>query len=259
MCRLAAYAGPPLDAHAFVYAPSHSLVVQSYAPRMMDGALLNADGFGLAWYSAAAPTPALYRTVLPLWGDDNLPSMAPHLRSTCFLANARSATPGFGIQSTNVSPFVSGPLAFTHNGFLRRFGEVFQRRLRDPLSDARYAGIQGSTDSEHLFAATLQRLDGGASLADAASAVVLEVSGWARDADVVALLNVILTDGRELVATRCGVGHEAPTLYRRSGPDGALWLASEPFDEEGWEPLAAGTLLHRASTGEVTLRRLEGA
>ena len=46
MCRLAAYSGPPLPLAALTHTPTHSLVVQSYKPKQMREALLNADGVG---------------------------------------------------------------------------------------------------------------------------------------------------------------------------------------------------------------------
>lgn len=241
MCRLAAYVGPPRSVQSLWLDPAHNLVVQSYAPREMNGALLNADGFGMAWYTGAAEVPARYRTVLPLWGDENVPQMAPHLVTGCALANVRSATPGMGIQSTNVSPFVQGRLAFTHNGLVRAWPRIV-RRVRAALDDVQYAAVEGSTDSEHLFALVMTHLAGD-DLPGAVRSALRELTAIAKEADAGALLNLVLTDGRWLIATRHAIDEPAPSLYRRIDDDGGLELASEPLDAHGWESLPEGAML----------------
>ncbi len=245
MCRLAAYVGPPKSLSELWLSPPHNLVVQSYAPREMNGALLNADGFGMAWYTPAAATPALYRTVLPLWGDENVPRMAPHLVTGCAIANVRSATPGMGIQSSNVSPFVRGRWAYTHNGFVRGFRERVARPLRERLSDVAYAAIEGSTDSEHLFALITTHLVGLGEHEDPAPRVrraLTELYPLLEAAGSAALLNVILTDGRWLVALRHAIGEPAPSLYRRVR-EGGVEIVSERLDESGWEPIDPDTFV----------------
>jgi len=238
MCRLAAYIGEKRSLHELWLAPPHSLVVQSYAPREMNGAILNADGFGMAWYTAAAEAPALYRSVLPLWSDENVARMAPHLVSGCALANVRSATPGMGVQPTNVSPFTRGRWAFTHNGLIRSWAGL-SRRLRAALDDAQYAAIEGSTDSEHLFALVMTHL---ARENDPVAAVRGALAELERLTDQGALLTFVLTDGRWLIAVRHAFGEPAPTLYRRMR-DGGIELASERFDEHGWESVDSGSML----------------
>lgn len=235
-------------------APAHNLVVQSYAPREMNGALLNADGFGMAWYTDAAETPARYRTVLPLWGDENVGQMAPHLVTGCALANVRSATPGMGIQSTNVSPFVQGRFAFTHNGLVRAWPRLV-RRVRAALDDAQYAAIEGSTDSEHLFAMVMTHLE-GENLPGAVRAALRELTAIAKEADAGALLNLVLTDGRWLIATRHAIEERAPSLYRRTRPDGGLELASEPLDADGWESVPEGVMVVVTPERDVRLEAL---
>ena len=50
MCRLLAYLGEPIPLEELIFKPEHSLVVQSYQPKELEFALLNADGFGLGWH-----------------------------------------------------------------------------------------------------------------------------------------------------------------------------------------------------------------
>ncbi|HEY8427020.1 MAG TPA: ergothioneine biosynthesis protein EgtC [Sandaracinaceae bacterium] len=240
MCRIAAYVGPPRSLGELWLAPEHNLVVQSYAPREMNGALLNADGFGMAWYTPAAREPALYRTTLPLWSDENVARMAPHLVSGCALANVRSATPGMAVTTANVSPFVRGAWSFTHNGLVRSFRSL-ARRLRALLDDESYAAIEGTTDSELLFSLVTTELaaHGGDDPVGAVRAAIARLEEVARGAG--ALLNFVLSDGRWLVAVRHAIGEAPPSLYLRARGE-AYELASEPLDADGWEPVAAGTV-----------------
>ncbi|MBX3270126.1 MAG: ergothioneine biosynthesis protein EgtC [Sandaracinaceae bacterium] len=243
MCRLAAYSGPPRSLHSLWLAPPHSLEVQSYAPREMTTARLNADGFGMVWYTDAEPAPARYRTVLPLWADENVRAMARHLVTGCALANVRSATVGMPVQLSNVSPFVDGRWAFTHNGFVRDFSATLARRVRESLDDARYAAIEGNTDSELIGAFVMTRLAAltpGSDPTDAVGGALEALSSMAGAQ--LALLNVVVTDGAWIVAMRHAVNGEAPTLYRRERA-GAVELASEPLDDDGWEAVAKGAIV----------------
>ena len=125
-----AYVGAPRSLAELLVEPAHSLEVQSYAPKEMEEALLNADGFGVAWYTAGREEPARYRTILPMWADQNVRDFAGHVRSGHVLAAVRSATPGIGHGLANTQPFVHGPLTFLHNGFIRDFRRGAARRLR---------------------------------------------------------------------------------------------------------------------------------
>ncbi|MFW6051226.1 MAG: ergothioneine biosynthesis protein EgtC [Myxococcota bacterium] len=248
MCRFLAYLGPEVTVQELLLSPAHSLVVQSHSPREMRSAVLNGDGFGVAWYTAAAPEPALYRSVMPMWGDDNLPRMAPHLRSPCVLANVRSATPGIGISLANTQPFVHGRIAFTHNGYIRDFKRTLERPMRDALGDEAYQALGGTSDSEHLFAHLLDALHAAGAnangLLDAVRRSLLGVSSMIDAAKVPALLNVAVTDGRELVAARHAVGEVAPTLYLREGGDRDVVVASErPAADDAFRPLAEGEVV----------------
>jgi ergothioneine biosynthesis protein EgtC len=249
MCRLLAYLGPPARLDELLLTPSHSLVVQSHSPREMATAVLNADGFGVSWYTEESAEPALYRSVMPMWSDDNLPRMARHLRSGCVLANVRSATPGIDISIANTQPFVHGRLAFAHNGYIRDFKRTAARRLREGLSDEAHAALGGTSDSEHVFAHLLDAMGtapaGDMALVDAVRRSLGDLSEILTGLDVPALLNVAVTDGSQVVAARHAVGNTAPTLQVLERPDGACLLASEPTEDDAhWRPVAEGQVVH---------------
>lgn len=261
MCRLLGYVGPPVRLDGLLLDPEHSLVVQSHSPREMSTAVLNADGFGLAWYTSEATEPALYRSVMPMWGDDNLPRMAKHLRSACVLANVRSATPGIDVSMANTQPFVWGDWAFAHNGYVRHFRPVAERRMREGLRDEAYAVLGGTSDSQHLFAHLIQerRPDDPPStaLVDALRRCLGTVSTLLTELDVPALLNVTVTDGARLVAARHAVGDAAPSLYLLENDRGAHLIASEPtFEDPGWRPLREGEVVQVDAGGAARFHSL---
>lgn len=256
MCRILAYLGPEVSVDTLLLAPEHSLVVQSYRPKEMRGAILNADGFGVAWYTAAQAEPGLYRSVLPMWADDNLPRMAAHLRSGCVLANVRSATPGIGMGLANTQPFMRGPISFTHNGLLDDFRPRLMREIQARLDDEAFAALEGTSDSEHIFALILAHLEGSGpdALEAAVRGGLREASELATAAGARALLNVAVTDGQSVVAARHAVGAEAPSLYLRRGAIGGqgVAIASEPADDsDAWKRIGASRVLSVTSDEKV--------
>ena len=74
MCRILAYAGPPVALDALLSAPPHSLEHQAGAPRLQDPGRINADGWGVAWYDHAngevADICAAISTPAPVTGAD---------------------------------------------------------------------------------------------------------------------------------------------------------------------------------------------
>ena len=220
MCRHLAYLGSPIALDALLLQPEHSLLHQSHEPRHQVSGVINADGFGAGWYDHAIRTePARYRRDRPIWTDRSFASFAGLVRSGAVLAAVRSATPGFPVEESGAAPFTAGPWLFSHNGVVEGFAAGVGVELRASVSDARAAGIEGRTDSEVLFALTLDQLDGGATPGAALAAVVKAV-----DARTNGRLNLLLTDGHRVAATAWG---DSLFVQRSSA---ATIIASEPFD-----------------------------
>ncbi|WKT81972.1 MULTISPECIES: ergothioneine biosynthesis protein EgtC [unclassified Thermosynechococcus] len=247
MCRLYAYMGRKTSlAHALVDAP-HSLLVQSYQPREMTAGRLNADGFGVGWYAARQDVPPfLYRQTLPMWHDINFTEhLSRYIQSACFLANVRSATPGQPVQMTNTQPFRWGRWLGVHNGFIENFRQTLYRPMRDRLSDICYNIVEGSTDSEHLFALFCNELVLNPQLSPLmvlrqTLQIVFSLAQAARTSVSAAM---ILTDGVYILATRCGRGTPPPTLYWSQDAE-KIQLTSEPVDQQTeWYPLPENKLL----------------
>ena len=236
---MAGYVGPPVRVGEIVSAPAHSLYVQSYRPKEMQSGTVNADGYGAAlWLDDGDPEPALYRTAAPIWADPNQGLVNRRLRVRSLIAAVRSATPGIGFELANVQPFARGRVAFTHNGFVTGFRHGPQRAVREGLGREAYEGIEGSSDSEHLFALVLDSLG---SLPDAVRTALGRLEAICAGLDRTAVATLLLGDGEQLVGARWARGIRPATLYW-SPFQGGVCLASEPLDGGRWREVPEGHL-----------------
>jgi glutamine amidotransferase len=249
MCRLLGYLGSPVCLDRLIYQPDHSLIVQSYQPREMTAGLLNADGFGLGWYHPQRQTePFTYKNTLPVWSDVNLPSLSRYIESGCVLANVRSATPGQAVDLSNCQPFQHHLILGIHNGFIDQFRQTLYRPLRDRLSDVAYRAIGGSTDSEHIFALLIHELVSSPELplAQALRHSLIILHDLAERSQVRVSANLIVSDGRQLVACRYAHRAEVPSLYwlrdNLTFPQAVL-IASEPLFSGNWTAIPEYHLL----------------
>ena len=204
MCRHLAWLGRPRSLAELVLEPPSSLLVQSWAPRRQRHGTINADGWGVGFWTPDRPGPARWRSSRPLWGDPSFASVAPALRSGCVVAAVRSATVGMPLEESAVAPFTDGRVLLSHNGRV-------DRAVLPPAPTAE------STVDSALLAALV--FDHGL---DALGDVVREVG--ARDP--AARLNLLAADGARLLATTWG-----DTLSVLVSPDGTA-LASEPWDDD---------------------------
>jgi len=82
MCRWVAYAGPEIYLEDILFNQSNSIASQSYSAKESVWTT-NGDGFGVAWYTQRT-TAGLFKDVLPAWNDNNLRSLAAHIRTHLF-------------------------------------------------------------------------------------------------------------------------------------------------------------------------------
>ncbi|SCL27516.1 ergothioneine biosynthesis protein EgtC [Micromonospora inyonensis] len=233
MCRHLAYLGPPVPLRALLFDPPHSLVRQSWAPAdMRGGGTVNADGFGVGWYPDDGE-PVRYRSAQPIWSDPALPGLATTTVVGAALAAVRSATVGMPVHAGAVAPFGEGRWLFSHNGVVRGWpdtvaGLAAALPVRDLLT------LDAPSDAALLWALVRDRLRSGADPADAVADTVRAVTVAAPGSR----LNLLLTDGRDAVAT--AAGH---ALSVRVDGDAVL-LASEPLDDHpAWRPVPDGHLV----------------
>jgi glutamine amidotransferase len=241
MCRLLGYLGAVCTLADLLQAPTHSLIEQSYQPREMTAGLINADGFGIAWYHPQRHTdPFIYRNLLPIWNDSNLPHLCRYVESHCVLASVRSATAGLGVDLSNCQPYAYDGWVFAHNGYIENFRRSLYRPLSDLLADEFYQSVQGTTDSEHIFALLLQYLRQYDPVR-ALQRTLQKVLFLAQQYGVFCSLNCIFSNGQSIYACRCSSSHPAPSLYYLPTAQGVV-IASEPM---GFSQVSPDCLWHR--------------
>ena len=184
MCRFALYIGPPIKLEDLLTLPENSLIAQSRCGGNVSNLLgveqselwceglnaklnerVNGDGFGVAWYDRrVASEPCLFKLAWPAWHDRNLFDLAKFVNSGLILAHVRAATSSASrvqgptpVSEQNCHPFRYRRWTFMHNGMVPCFSRL-RRRLRSLLPDKLYEGLEGTTDSEHLFALFLAQL-----------------------------------------------------------------------------------------------------
>ena len=240
MCRLLGYLGSSIQLDRILIKPEHSLIIQSYNPQEMTSGLLNADGFGLGWYDSNLNTlPYVYRNILPIWNDANLPPLARYIKTQCFLGYVRSATSNLSVDMINCQPFSYQKISFIHNGFIDNFRSTLYRPIRNQLSDYAYQRIEGTTDSEHIFALIVNELDADSSLSlkQALNNTIVNLATMAESNNIELSANIVITDGKELAACRYANRKQSPSLYYikdDSHYDNAVIVASEPLFEGDW-------------------------
>lgn len=239
MCRHLGWLGAPRTLAALVLEPANGLLRQSFAPRRQAHGRVNADGWGVGFWAGpatagAASAPARWRSARPLWQDANLASVGRVVSAGCVVAAVRSATAGMPLDEAATAPFTDGRWLLSHNGRVDR-GVL-------PLLPA--AEVESVCDSAQL--AALVFADGPERL----GRTVTEVG--ARDP--AARLNVLVADGRQLLATTWG-----DTLSVLELDDGVA-VASEPWDDDPrWRDIPDRSLLTASAAAGVHISSLETA
>lgn len=209
MCRFLCYKGRNLLLADLLYRPANSLIRQSY--HALDRPEpLNGDGFGVGWYQRQiTSTPCALTSTMPAWSNQNLRRLSYHVKTNCFFAHVRAASPGMRVSEMNCHPFQFGRFLWMHNGSISDFHRI-KRRLRASLPDAIYESIQGTTDSEHAFAVflnTLGDIERNCSATDMAKALIQtieQLERWTAEAGPAgpSYYNFAVTDGLSMAAVR---------------------------------------------------------
>lgn len=272
MCRLyAVLATEPMRVECALVRAQNSLLSQSRSDSTHMG---NPDGWGIAYYKGFYPH--VERRGLSAFEDLEFLAQAHEIRSRIAVAHVRRGTTG-SASIENAHPFHVGRWVLAHNGGVPRFesiGPILEAEIAVDLIRER----SGQTDSELLFLWILSRIR------DEAPQALAE--GAPRDASVRAVrsaidrlvelcrpgdlrdlaLNIVLTDGANLVASRyhrplfvlerdrafvCEVCREChchgcesdrPVRATAHGPR-AIVVASEPITRELWTEVPEGSIL----------------
>ena len=255
MCRLIAYAGAPMQASRLVFGGEHSLYEQSWKPRELLSGSVNADGWGVAWYTDGVdgPTPARIAETRPIWYDEDLPQTLDGIRSATIVAALRNGTPGIPVDRSGLLPMVHDRWSFVLNGFVPDFRRGHMRALRSELPDDLYAELRGSSDSETLFLLSVMELREGRTMPEALAATARRIK--ARVGDAEAQLNMVLSDGTSVAAVRSSTVLQTNSLYLAEHPpfaDGGVVLASEAPDPGAvWAPVDGHSWVEIGPDGSV--------
>ena len=210
MCRWLAYSGSPVLVEDLLYGPEHSLIVQSMHSTM-GAETTNGDGFGVGWYGARE-TPGVFRSIEPAWNDRNLRELAGHITSPRVFAHIRAAI-GSPVQQTNCHPYRHGQWLWMHNGYLDGF-HAMKRDLALAVDPARFAEIEGTTDTEMLFflAMTFGLKDDPPTAVARAVGLVEDVARH-HDIEFPVQMTVATTDGETTWAFRYSTEGRSRSLY----------------------------------------------
>jgi glutamine amidotransferase len=209
MCRFLCYRGPEILLADLLYKPTNSLIRQSFHAKERTEPL-NGDGFGVGWYAPQiSSAPCVFASLTPAWSNQNLRQISEHVKSGCFFAHVRAASPGMRVSEANCHPFQFGRFLWMHNGIIRDFWRI-KRRLRASLPDHPYHMIGGTTDSEHAFAVFLhligdtERVCSADEMGRALVETVAQLERWTAEAGLSgpSYYNFAVTDGRSVAAVR---------------------------------------------------------
>ena len=182
---------------------------------------VNGDGFGIGWYNHfRRKEPALFRSIRPAWNDENLSYNASMIKTNCLLAHIRAATQG-GVSIQNSHPFQYKEFLMMQNGGIKDFNRI-KRKVINRLDDDTFEWIQGQTDTQYIFALFLT-LTGELKkekasltfddLSNCLSETFAEIEEMKKEEkmDSPSLYNLVLTNGKELIASRYSTRPEIET------------------------------------------------
>ena len=259
MCRFVAYMGEQgIKVEQLLREPANSLIKQSrWAKEGLHG--VNADGFGMAWYDLDDnEDPGIFKTIQPAWNDSNLAHLCKKISSKCFLAHIRASTVG-DVTKSNCHPFSHGQYSFVHNGTIRKFDKL-KLKLFNFIDEDLFLKIRGNTDSECFFFLVMHFLEhqGCKDLIDAVRKSFEWINNLQTDEDQenFSRLNIAISNGRELIATRCVIQNDkALSLYYAKQPKG-FTIASEPLDDiaDRWVEVPTNHYLHIIEGSELAVK-----
>ena len=271
MCRWMAWMGQSILIDELLFKTQHGIVDQSLHSRM-GAETTNGDGFGIGWYGAGEG-PAVYHSIAPAWGDENLRELAAHTESPLFLAHVRAAI-GSPVQATNCHPFRRGQWLFVHNGFIADF-HLLRRDLMLAIDPAHFADVVGSTDSEVVFQLAIT-LGLESDPVGALEQTIGLIEATAREHGVAAPVQGTfgVSDGESLWAVRYATEGPARSLFASADVDtlkalhpgnprlqrlseGDHVIVSEPFADlpGAWQEIPEATAVSVRRGGELVERQ----
>jgi glutamine amidotransferase len=256
MCRIAAYLGPPVRVSALLNDAPHGLTDQSRNARRMTDSSVAGDGWGVGWFCPeAGPAPGLFKSILPLWSDENGKTVPRAVLSGSIVGHIRYASPNIETCFINTPLYALDEYLWTINGMLEPWPGPLSKAIRDRLDPDHEAGLRGSTDGEMMGALwrTHFRRTGGRDPAEALRTMLREVRDLTRKHDGEVKTNLILSSASQILGVRYAEPKEPNTLYylsRESRWNGGSVIASEPLDDgPGWHEVESDMLVSADAEG----------
>jgi glutamine amidotransferase len=258
MCRLYAFkANEQTKVEcALVYA-QNALMEQS---RGDEQGMVHGHGWGVAGYPNGVPF--VEKNTWAAYHGEHFKKTAARVYAKTVVAHVRRATVG-PAKPENTHPFVHGHWLFAHNGTIPNFEQV-RGHLLEATSFLHRNEIHGDTDSEHIFRylLSLWSHEPQINLRETLRYGLEQIISWCSEIDPQAAvsLNIILTDGEQMVGSRLGrslwslererivkceicckyhVHHDPKQPYR------AVEIASEPITHnEEWRQVPNATVFN---------------
>jgi glutamine amidotransferase len=269
MCRLYGFrANEPTKVECTLVHAQNALLVQSRRDRAGESHI---HGWGVAAYEDHDPI--LDRQAWAAYHGEHFRRAAARIYAETVLAHVRKATVG-PPRIENTHPFAEGHWSFIHNGTVPGFAAIRDSMLT-AMTDRQRGAVRGDTDSEHVFRLLMSERERQPAkpLFELVRTTARHILDWCASArpGVRAGLNIMITDGGELVGTRwgrtlfvarregvhdceiCGfphVHHQPNRDYR------AIVVASEPITHETWEEAPEGSIYRIGPSLEWRMERL---
>jgi glutamine amidotransferase len=271
MCRFVAYIGKKsIVLSEVLEKPSNSLIQQSRHAKQL-AIPLNADGFGIAWYKHNINScPGIFKSTLPAWNDLNLLHISKLIAAKCFIGHVRASTIG-NVSNSNCHPFAYKNYAFCHNGDIKNFNKI-KRALCASLDGDIYQNILGQTDSEHFFAHLMNvhfkynKRNNFINIIESFKNAVKELLDFQSEFDTnpKAFLNTVITDGKQLMATRytTDINIQLSLYYAdikcQDKTRSSVLVASEPLGDfaEDWQEVPLNHAVFVNKNFEISIEKL---
>jgi len=225
----------------------------------------NPDGTGLGVFGADGK-PVVEKQPMAAWQDRAFATEAHELAGTTFIAHVRYSSSA-ALEVRNTHPFLQDDRIFAHNGVVEGLDAIEARLAELGVGDL----VRGETDSERIFALITGGIrrhggDVGAGIVDAV--------GWLAASVPIFAVNILLSTATDIWALRYPDTHELYLLDRRDvddrrlrmrtdrisahsdelTSDASVLFASEPMDDDDWQQLAPGELVHVDSDLQIDRR-----
>ena len=219
MCRVLAYIGPEIPLENLLLKPENSLINQSLDPELHPHLQLAGWGFG-AWseHLLKPDEPLLYHRPKAAFYDDNAEGIIPSLQASTLLAHVRAAAYDSSVVQAdeNCHPFSFDGTSWiiAQNGALPNW-RILQRELLPHCEDRYLKQMEGTTDTEFLYALLLSLLEGNSDedVKKAFEKLLSVILQAMKTLDLVELLKlkIALVAPNRIIGVNFGSGHKGET------------------------------------------------